>query len=232
MRRIIRPAGLLAALACFLPWTAAQEGSKFAVKTATAAAPKELSEPIRKLLQDEAVQLLDAAGKPVAEVWLRKEVPTDATAEQIKNGITYRELKQSEVLGAIRFDRDWTDYRKQKVKAGVYTLRLAFQPTDGKHTADVSEFQEFVVVLSPKADTSPDLMEPKKLQEMSADSIDSGHPGVFMLVPTKAGKAPEISARPKDHWAVTAKLPLVAGSKQTGAYLGIGINLVGHSPAE
>ncbi len=232
MLRIIRRAGLLVALALCLPWVGAQDKGKFTVKTAGAAPPPELSESIRKLLKNEALEFLDGSGKTIAEVWLRQALPTDATPEQIKNGITYRELKQSEVLGAIRFDREWSDYRKQKIKAGVYTLRLAFQPTDGKHTADVSEFQEFVVLLAPKADQSPDLMEPKALQETSADSIGSGHPGVFMLIPTKAGKGPEVVARAKEHWALTTKLPLVAGGKETGAFLGIGINLVGHSPAE
>jgi len=179
MLRIIRRSGLLIAFACLLPWAGAQEKGKFSVKPADSAPPAELSEPIRKLLRSESIQFIDGAGKAIAEIWLRKEIPTDATPEQIKNGITYRELKQSELFGAIRFERDWTDYRKQKIKAGVWTLRLAYQPTDGKHTADVSEFQEFVVVLSPKTDTSPGLMDPKKLQEVSADGIDSGHPGVL-----------------------------------------------------
>jgi len=29
-----------------------------------------------------------------------------------------------------------------------------------------------------------------------------------------------------------SKAPVVAGGKDTGAFIGIGINLVGHSPAE
>jgi hypothetical protein len=230
MLRFLGPAAL--SLALLLPLAHAQEKGKFAVRTVSTAPPTELSEPIRKLLSGDAIEMLDGAGKPIADIWLRKEMPTEAAPEQIKNGITYRELKQSEVVGAVRFDRDWTDYRKQKIKAGVYTLRLAFQPTDGKHTADVSEFQEFVVVLSPKNDKTPALIEEKKLQEISGDSIDSTHPGVFMLVPTKPGNAPEMVARPMEHWMLTAKLPLTAGGKATGAYLGFGINLVGHSPAE
>jgi hypothetical protein len=230
MLRVMGPAAL--SLALLLPFAHGQGPGKFSVKTINAAPPKELSEPIRKLLGSDAIQMLDGSGKPVADIWLRKEMPTDAAPEQIKNGITYRELKQSELFGAVRFDRDWTDYRKQKVKAGVYTLRLAFQPTDGKHTADVSEFQDFLVVLSPKMDTTPELMEPKKLQETSADTIDSSHPGVFMLVPTKPGKTVEGVARPKEHWMVTTKVPLTAGGKATGAFLGVGMNLAGHSPVE
>ena len=230
MARKIRWAGLL--LVCLLPWASAQEGGKYTLKTTENAPPKELSAAVQKLLRGESLQLLDGSDKVIAEVWVRKEVPTDATAEQIKNGITYREVKQSEVLGAVRFHQDWSDYRKQKVKAGVYTLRLAYQPTDGKHTADISEYQDFAVVLTAKADTSPELMEATKLQEASSDSIGSSHPGVFMLVPTKPGKAPEVVARPKNHWAVTTRSELVSGGKNTGAHLGLGINLVGHSPAE
>jgi hypothetical protein len=232
MVRMLRHALFVLALGAFLPWAVAQEKGKYTVKSSETAPPNELSEPVRKLLKSESMVFLDAAGKSIAEIWLRNAIPTDATPEQIKNGITYRELKQSEVLGAIRFDRDWSDYRKQKIRAGVYTMRLAFQPADGKHGADVSEFQDFVALLSAKADTSPNLMEPKKLQETSADSIDSGHPGVFMLVPTKPGKGPEVVARPKEHWMVTLKAPLAASGKDAGAFLGIGLNLVGHSPAE
>src|SRR5689334_13158520 len=110
MLRILGPAAL--SLALLLPFAPAQEQGKFGVKTVNAAPPNELSEPIRKLLAGEAIQLLDGSGKPVADIWLRKEMPTDAAPEQIKNGITYRELKQSEVFGAVRFERDWTDYRK------------------------------------------------------------------------------------------------------------------------
>jgi hypothetical protein len=232
MPRFLASAAFVFALAVLLPLAGAGEKGKFTVKQAESPPPKELPEAIRKVLAGDSVSFVDGSGKTVAELWLRSAIPTDATPEQIKNGITYRELKQSEVLGAIRFERDWSDYRKQKIKAGVYTMRLAFQPADGKHGADVSEFQEFAVLLSPKLDPSPDLMEAKKLQEASADSIDSAHPGVLMLVPTRPGKTAEAVARPKEHWMVTMKAPLAAGGKTTGAYVGIGLNLVGHSPAE
>src|SRR5271157_5203531 len=114
MLQFTRPVGLVVAIAFLLPGAVAQEKGKFSVKTADTAPPSELSDAIRKLLRSETIQFLDGTGKTIAELWLRKEIPTDATPEQIKNGITYRELKQSELFGAVRFDRDWTDYRKQK----------------------------------------------------------------------------------------------------------------------
>jgi len=46
------------------------------------------------------------------------------------------------LLGALRVHKTEIDYRKQKLKEGVYTLRLAYQPADGDHmgTAPNAEF--------------------------------------------------------------------------------------------
>ncbi len=211
----------------------AGDTGKYTIKTAENAPPKELSEPIQKLLGNHSVQLLAPDGKAVCEVWIRKEIPSDATPEQVKNGITYREVKQTEIFGAVQFLKDVADYRKQRIKAGVYTLRLAYQPTDGKHTADISEFQDFVAVISAKADTKPGLLDPKVMQETSGDSISLGHPGVFMLCPNnKPGPMPELQTRPKSHWVLNTRSALVVDGKATGTHLGIGLTLVGHSPAE
>src|SRR5262249_26464171 len=97
------------------PFTHAQ-GGKYSIKGVKSDPPKELKASIAQLLSPEAVQLLDGSGKRVCEVWLRKSVAADVTPEQIKNGLTYRDLAETTVLGAIRFDQDATDYRKQKVK--------------------------------------------------------------------------------------------------------------------
>src|SRR5262245_32526366 len=128
IRKLLVASGLVVVAAMSLVQA---QGGKFTIKTADTAPPEEIGAPIRKLLGPQTIQLVDGGGKTVCEVWFRKEIPADATADQIKNGLTYREVKQSEVLGAIRFEQDWTDYRKQKVKAGLYTLRLAYQPQDG-----------------------------------------------------------------------------------------------------
>src|SRR5439155_17747199 len=126
----------------------------------------------------------------------------------------------------------WSDYRKQKIKPGVYTMRLAYQPTDGKHTADVSEFQEFAVLIKAAADTKPVLFEAKGLHDRSGDSLDLAHPAVFMLWPNNTpGKQPELAAKAKNHWVVNSKLDLNVGGKTSGS-MGIGLTLVGHSPVD
>ena len=233
---MVRTFRLLLPLACLafaFSFATSGEGKKYSIKAASNPIPKELSEPIQKLLSGASVQLLDSKGEPICEVWFRKEIPTEATPEQLKTGVTYREVKQTEIFGAIQFHKDWTDYRKQKIKAGVYTMRLGYQPTDGKHTSDISDFQEFILVAGAKADTRTSLMDAKALHEISGDSIGSGHPGVFMLWPnTKPGAEPSLAARPKDHWVLNAKAKLMVDGKAIGTPLGIGLNLVGHSPAE
>ena len=189
-------------------------------------APEDVKEPIRKLLADRSVQLLDAKGDVLAEVWFRKDVPAKATDEQIKNGLTYREIPETTVFGAIRFPKQITDYRKQKIRAGVYTLRLANQPMDGDHmgTAPYSEF----LLLSPAAeDTKPDLMEPKALQEMSGKTT-KGHPGVLLLFPGMGAAAePKLEKKEENHWVLMVVQPVKVGDKK--ATLPIGLTLIGAS---
>ncbi len=213
-------------LLCLLPFAGAQE-AKFAVKPGMNPPPKELAADIQKLLAKNSILFLDPAGKTIGEFWVRGEIPADATPEQIKNGITYREVRQSEILGAVRFEQDWTDYRKQKIKAGVYTLRLGYQPADGDHQGS-SEFQEFLLVIGADKDKSPELMDFKHMIETSAKSIGAGHPGVFMLAPTQPGPAPTIASRARNHWVINTKGDLVVGGKKVGAF-GVGVNVVGHA---
>ena len=208
-----------------LPVFAAQD--EYSIKTVEkTSAPKEVQEPIRKMLDERCVQLLDAKGNLLAEVWFRKDVPVNATDAQIKNGLTYAEVPESTVFGAIRFPKQITDYRKQKIPAGVYTLRLANQPQDGDHmgTAPYSEF----LLLSPAAeDKSPNNMEAKKLQEMSGKTT-GGHPGVLLLFPGKgAGESPKLEKKEENHWVLLLLLDAKAGAKK--ATLPVGLTLVGAS---
>jgi hypothetical protein len=189
--------------------------------------PGELAEPIQKLLADRVIQLVDSKGELTLELWFRKTVPAKATEAQVKNGLTYRELTESTVLGAVRVAKQFTDFRKQKIKPGVYTLRLGFQPMDGDHmgTAPFSEF----CLLSPAAeDKSADTMETKALQEMSTKTT-SNHPGVMLLFPPKGAAEPKIVDKGEGNWAVEFKQDVDAGGMK--ASLGISLTVSGASPA-
>jgi len=213
-------------LACALPLRAAD--NPYAAKTVDAAPPKEVQEPIRKLLQEKCVQISTAKGDLLLELWFVKELPAKATEAQIKNGLTYREVPETTVVGAAHVVKDHYDYRKQKISPGFYTLRLAFQPMDGDHmgTAMYSEF----CLMSPAAeDKSAATMEAKALQEMSAKAT-AAHPGVFLLFPGKdAGDEPKVIAKGEGHFVLMFKQPIVAGEKK--ATMQIGLTLFGTSPS-
>lgn len=226
MRRTTCWASAVLLLAAAPSWAA---DALYSVKTATAAPPKELKEPVAKLLSDKAVQFLDKKGELIGELWFRQELPSKATADQIKNGLTYRELEETTLLGAVRLARQVTDYRKQKINPGVYTLRLAFQPMDGDHmgTAPFSEF----CLLTPAADDGQPapLGNAKELHEKSAKSVagGSGHPAVFMLVPDeKPADEPKLTGK-ANNWVLHVKGPVNADGRK--AALGIGLTLIGHA---
>lgn len=202
---------------------------KYSIKSATTAPPKELSEPVAKLLGQETIQFLNAKGDTLAEVWLRKEIPAKAGADP-KKGVAYRDLDETTMLGAIRFTQPFFDYRKQKIKPGVYTLRLGFQPMNGDHMG-TAPFPEFCL-LSPAADDKkPDPMDPKDLYELSAKAPMASHPGVMLLFPVdKTPDKPELSSKEMDTWVLNVKADVSSGGSK--APLGLGLTLVGHSTAE
>jgi hypothetical protein len=221
----LRWAGLLVLAA--VSFTPAQDG-KYSVKVAKNEVPKEVDESIRKLMGSESITFLES-GKPIAEFWLRSEIPVDATPAQLKNGVTYREIKQTELVGVIKFHQKYYDYRKQNVKPGVYTLRNILQPQDGDH-AGKSPFLEFFVASSAAADKKADTIgDIKSLMEMSQKSIDTGHPAVFMLFPAKPGTAAKVDSKPNMHWVVTTQREVTVKGQKTGSFLGISLTLVGHA---
>jgi hypothetical protein len=206
--------------------------AKYTIKTTTTPPPKELAEPIRKLMSDQAVQLIDPKGTVLCEVWFRKNLPVKATAEQLKNGLAYHDLEESTLLGAVRCDQVLSDYRKHKVKPGVYTLRLGFQPMDGDHMG-TAPYPEFCLVLSAKQDVKPDLLETKQLQEISAKAIGGSHPGVFLLFPNeKPLPKPQLVEKETNQWVLMDKEPISSPGQKGPANLGIGLTLIGHSTAE
>jgi hypothetical protein len=189
--------------------------------------PKELAEPIQKLLGGRVFQLADSKGELAMEIWLRKEIPAKATEAQVKNGLTYREFAESTVFGAVRVAKQFSDFRKQKIKPGVYTLRLGFQPMDGDHmgTAPYSEF----CLLSPAAeDKSADTMETKALQEMSAKTTGN-HPSVMLLFPAKDTGDPKLLDKGEGNWAVQFKQDVTAAGMK--AVFGMALTVFGTSPA-
>jgi hypothetical protein len=208
----------------------AHADEKYSQKSDKAPPPKELNESIQALLDDQVVRLLDAKGEVVATIWLRKGIPSKAAAEQIKSGLTYREIPETTVVGAIQFPQAWLDFRKQKIPAGIYTLRLAFQPQNGDHMG-TAPYNEFLLLSPSSKDAKPDTMEPKELHELSSNSTGSSHPAVMLLFPnTKPAEEPKLESKPNGIWVLYLKRGVdAAGGK---ADLGFGLTVAGHTTQE
>jgi hypothetical protein len=205
----------------------AAAAEKFTLKRTEAEPPAEVGEAIRPLLPKEAEIVQDAAGATVAEFWFGREVPGKATAEQVKNGLTYRELTETSVLGVVRFANPFIDYRKQEIAAGVYTLRLAFQPDNGDHK-DSAPHTEFALLVPADKDTRPDELEPKALYKMSFAATGGEHPGVMLLYPNaEPGKETKLADRGGGVW--TLNYTRAVNAEGGKADLGFAITVAGHS---
>jgi hypothetical protein len=215
----------IVAVAVCAPTEAA--AAKYSIKTAMTPLPTELGQPITKLLGEQSIQLIDDKGGLLAELWLRKDVPSKATAAQVKNGLTYRELDETTLLGAVRVIQLMTDYRKHKVKPGVYTLRLGFQPMDGDHMG-TAPYTEFGLLTPAAIDTKPDPMEPKALHELSSKAASGSHPAVFLLLPNSKPKdEPLLVGKPNNNWVLNWKEEVMADGQK--AALGFALTLIGHA---
>lgn len=192
--------------------------------------PKDLAEPVRTLLDAKALTVLDEKGKVLCTVWPRKALESKATADQAKAGLKYTHLEETTVVGAVRFPVVWGDYRKQKIKPGVYTLRLGFQPMDGDHMG-TAPFNDFCLLTPAGADKAAGTLDAESLHEMSARASGRKHPAVMMLFPNrKPGDAPAVESKPQNNWVLSFKVPTTAGGEK--ADLGFSLVVIGQTMAE
>jgi hypothetical protein len=225
IRRTLAFAALLA-----LVGYASAEDAKLTVKVEKADPPKELSDAVKKTLDTQAMSVFDEKGKLLCTVWAAKSLDTKATADQAKAGLKYSHVEETTVVGAVKFAQEWKDYRKQKIKPGVYTLRLGVQLMDGDHMG-TAPYNEFALLCPAAEDKTPDLMDVKELYELSGKSTGRKHPGIVLLFPNKTPPdAPAIEAKPKEHVVLSYRVPANAGVQK--AHLGFSLVVVGVTMAE
>jgi hypothetical protein len=218
----IAPLGVALVL-LFSPVAGAED---YSVKVVESAPPKEVAAPVAKLLSNQCVQLLDGKGQLQREFWFRKEVDVK-NASKLEGGLQYRELPETIVLGVVRVDKEVTDYKKQRIPPGVFTLRLAKQPSDGDHMG-TAIFPDFLLLTPVKDDKKADLMDPETLHEESAKTT-KGHPAVWMLFPGGEAEAkPKVINKGRGHWVLYVQTDARAGD--TKGALKIGLTVVGASP--
>ena len=160
---------------------AAVTAPSFGAKTEKAALPAVLSVEQRRLLETKALTVRNGDAT-VMRVWFRKVIPVQAPPTSEKREASYLDIAEGTFVGALEFPRVFVDYRRQRLPAGVYTLRYAVQPDIGEHT-DTSPHREFLLLTAAADDPGTERMEPKRLIGMSRKINVGTHPAVLLLWP-------------------------------------------------
>lgn len=217
-------AGLaVVALLCLSSAAAAQD---YKAATGTVPVPPEISAPMRAVLSPASISVTGPSG-PLCEIWLRAPIPI-ATPANSALGVTYGQLVDGSLVGAIHFDAAVKDFRDQTIQPGTYLLRYALQPVDGNHQG-VSDYRDFLLLTPAAADTSPANLADHDLYALSRKASGAGHPSVWSLVPADGAPAqlPGVAHDTSDDfWVLYMQAPI--GPSPTT----LGLVLVGHAEEE
>ncbi|CAN5449429.1 hypothetical protein BH11PLA2_BH11PLA2_28340 [soil metagenome] len=189
-------------------------------------APKDVAGAIRELLDHTCLTVKDGDAT-IAEFWLRSELPSSADADQIKNGVSWKEIPETTILGVVRLPKAFVDYRKQEIPAGLYTLRLAMQPDTGDHK-DTAPHGEFALLSPAGKDRLPETIEAKDLVKLSRTTTGSDHPAVMLIFPAKKAVA-EPKLVDKGNGVQVVELMRTVNANGTFSKLGFAITVGGVS---
>jgi hypothetical protein len=142
------------------------------------APPQELAASVRDTLASTGIRVTGPGG-PICDLWLRKAIPASASPAQ-ELGVTYPQLAQGTLVGVMRLPADVKDYRKQRVKAGVYTLRFAITPENGSHMG-VAPQRDFLLASPAADDRDPATLTLDQTLALSKKTTGSSHPSVWSL---------------------------------------------------
>lgn len=131
-----------------------------------------------------------------------------------------------DLMGVVQYVRKAGDFRAQDIEEGVYTLRYAQQPVDGNHLG-TSDTRDFLLLLGADEDEDAESIPEEDLWAISAESIDSTHPGMLsMLVAEESDDLPQmIEDSDRDLWSLLCAHP----SGDDGEPLTIQFVLVGEA---
>jgi hypothetical protein len=141
--------------------------------------PEELAPAIREALQKTGHRIIAPNGSVFAELWFRAQAPSGpATNEE---GVSLTTVPHGSLLGAIRFPGRGADRRGQTIKAGVYTLRLAYYPLDGAHQG-IAPQRDFLKII-PAAEDKDLNATPSydELVAMSNKASGTSHPATLSV---------------------------------------------------
>ena len=189
--------------------------------------PSELAASVQSALSSTGIRVTGPSGT-VCDIWLGKAVPGKTNAPQ-SLGVVFPQFAQGTLLGAIRFPNSVKDYRKQLIKAGVYTLRYALLPENGNHMG-VAPQRDFALASPAAADQDPSTLTIDQTLALSRKATGSNHPSVWSLAPPEdhPKSLPSVfHLDDGDLWLVEFQLPLQGA---TGSPLSMALVVVGSAP--
>ena len=176
--------------------------------------PAAVSKEIAGTINPQGLLLAGPDG-PVCEIWLAKELPIKANFKPTL-AVKYP-FQPGQLIGVLKVSAksDYTDFRGQEMKAGVYTLRYGQQPQDGNHIG-TSELADFLLALPAKKDIDPKpIVGFDKLAQRSAGAVGSTHPAIFSLLPTQKAGPKSTVQHDEDHefWIISTSVNGKSGDK-------------------
>jgi len=194
----------------------------YTVAKATDAAPAGVSAAVSAVLGGDVLKVTGPGGT-LCELWLRKSVPAAATPDT-ELGVTFGQIPTGALIAVIQFPADVIDYRQQKIKAGVYTLRYALIPTDGNHMGQAPQ-RDFLLASPVAADTDPATLTFDQTVAVSAKTTGTKHPSVWSLGPPDNAALPAmLHDNDANAWDLEFGLPV-----GTAAPTPVALVIVGHS---
>jgi hypothetical protein len=201
------------------PGVLAQESIK--VEALPQAPPSAVAPEVQSALSASGVRVQDQRGRPFAEIWLRKAIPSSEKPSGPRGAVQFPFLADGELLGVLQFTAEGHDYRDQPIAKGVYTMRYGLQPVNGDHLG-VSTYRDYVLLLPAAKDKSVAPPTRKQLEERSAESAGTSHPASFLLLMAPEGAKPEsavVRDAEKNTWSVVLPLSLqVKGQAEAMLY--------------
>ncbi|MFI5456765.1 MAG: hypothetical protein ACHRXM_15065 [Isosphaerales bacterium] len=201
----------------FCTWATSGFGQEsFKVSVLKEPPPGSVAADVRGAMNGQGFRIQDDQGRTLADIWLRKAIPSTDEPAGPKGDVQFPFLAEGELLGLLQFATEGHDYRDQRIAKGAYTMRYGLQPINGDHLG-VSTYRDYSLLLPASKDRSLALPPRKQLEQRSADSAGTSHPAVFLLLtaPPDAPKpaASMIHDAEMNTWSVILPLNLQCNGK-------------------
>jgi hypothetical protein len=193
MRCVLRNVACLGLVACYLAASTVPLLAAEPLTVAEAAPPDEVAEPIRAVLNNQAVSLADDQST-FFQFWFRKELPL---AQAPAGGtLALDTLQEGTVLGVLKVSAERYDFRDEEIPAGIYVLRFGIQPEDGNHLG-VAPTRTFALLIPANDDTRLDPVAHEELMKAAAVINAASHPSSLNLQPVEQadGAFPRLDER-------------------------------------